>query len=83
MRADNRWVPSFPRYASNLCRIFLLASSISFVFLPKHVLGETVPPRVLTLQQALDIAVEKNRDILKAKEYRNYVMGKYKEERAA
>jgi len=83
VRADNRWVPSFPRYASNLCRIFLLASSISFVFLPKHVLGETVPPRVLTLQQALDIAVEKNRDILKAKEYRNYVMGKYKEERAA
>jgi len=39
--------------------------------------------RVLTLDQALSIAMEKNRDIEKAREYANYVQGKYVEERAA
>ncbi len=39
--------------------------------------------KVLTLQQALDIAAEKNRDIQKAREYFNWVQGKYVEERAA
>jgi len=38
---------------------------------------------VLTLDQALQIAMEKNKDILKAREYRNLVEGKYVEERAA
>ncbi len=40
-------------------------------------------PVVLTLDEALAIAVENNRDILKAQEYRNKVVGKYVEERAA
>jgi HAE1 family hydrophobic/amphiphilic exporter-1 len=39
--------------------------------------------KVLTLQQALDIAAEKNRDIQKAREYFHWVKGKYVEERAA
>ncbi len=39
--------------------------------------------KVLTLQQALDIAAEKNRDIQKAREYFRWVQGKYVEERAA
>lgn len=39
--------------------------------------------KVLTLQQALDITAEKNRDIQKAKEYFRWVQGKYVEERAA
>ncbi|MBI5055984.1 MAG: TolC family protein [Nitrospirae bacterium] len=39
--------------------------------------------KVLTLQQALDIAAEKNRDIQKAREYFQWVQGKYVEERAA
>ncbi len=39
--------------------------------------------RVLTLEQACQIALEKNKDIQKAKEYRNQVEGKYLEERAA
>jgi len=39
--------------------------------------------KVLTLDQALSIAMEKNRDIEKAREYANYVQGKYVEERAA
>ncbi len=83
MRVATRLVPRFPQNASNMCLIFLVTFSVLLAFPPGCLLGETVRPRVLTLQQALDIAVEKNRDILKAKEYRNYVMGKYKEERAA
>jgi outer membrane protein TolC len=39
--------------------------------------------RTLTLDQALQIALEKNRDVQKAEEYRNWVQGKYVEERAA
>jgi outer membrane protein TolC len=37
----------------------------------------------LTLDKALQIAMEKNKDIQKAKEYRNQVEGRYVEERAA
>jgi outer membrane protein TolC len=39
-------------------------------------------PRMLTLDEALRITLENNRDILKAKEYRNKVMGIYIEQRA-
>lgn len=39
--------------------------------------------KTLTLDQAVSIAMEKNRDIEKAREYANYVQGKYVEERAA
>jgi outer membrane protein TolC len=38
---------------------------------------------VLTLDQALQMAMEKNKDIQKAKEYQNLVEGRYVEERAA
>lgn len=40
-------------------------------------------PRVLTLEQALEIASERNRDIQKAREYFKWVEGKYVEERSA
>jgi HAE1 family hydrophobic/amphiphilic exporter-1 len=39
--------------------------------------------RVLTLEQAVAIAVEKNRDVEKARSYQDWVRGKYMEERAA
>ncbi len=39
--------------------------------------------RILTLEQALAMAMEKNRDIAKAREYGNYVQGRYVEERSA
>lgn len=39
--------------------------------------------RTLTLEEALSIACEKNRDIEKAREYAKYVQGKYVEERSA
>jgi HAE1 family hydrophobic/amphiphilic exporter-1 len=45
--------------------------------------GAQEQPRVLTLEAALAIAAEKNRDVQKAAEYRNWVQGKYEEERAA
>jgi HAE1 family hydrophobic/amphiphilic exporter-1 len=41
------------------------------------------PVKVLTLEQALAIAAQQNRDVQKAIEYRNWVQGKYLEERAA
>jgi HAE1 family hydrophobic/amphiphilic exporter-1 len=39
-------------------------------------------PKVLTLEQALAMAAEKNRDIQKAIEYQKWVQGKYLEERS-
>lgn len=57
--------------------VFLLMT----LLLPLSAMAEDV--KVLTLQQALDIAAEKNRDIQKAKEYFHWVQGKYVEERAA
>jgi outer membrane protein TolC len=39
--------------------------------------------KILTIEQALEIAADKNRDIQKAKEYFNWVKGKYTEEKAA
>ncbi len=51
------------------------------LLLPLSAIAEDV--RALTLQQALDIAADKNRDIQKAREYFRRVQGKYVEERAA
>lgn len=45
--------------------------------------GHASEVRTLTLDQALAIAMEKNRDIEKAREYGKYVQGKYIEERSA
>ena len=45
--------------------------------------SQIAPLRVLTLDAALAIAAEQNRDVQKAREYRNWVHGKYIEERAA
>ncbi len=53
---------------------------ILVVLIPAVCVAET---RLLTLEQAISIAMEKNRDIEKAREYANYVQGKYVEERAA
>lgn len=63
---------------AGILSVFLLTTSI--VPASAAAGGET---EVLTLSDALRIAYEKNRDIEKAREYRNLVMGKYVEERAA
>jgi outer membrane protein TolC len=63
-----------------------------FLTLGAVVLGAVLPAQaseakkevlVLSLDRALQIALVKNKDILKAREYRNQVEGKYVEERAA
>jgi HAE1 family hydrophobic/amphiphilic exporter-1 len=45
--------------------------------------GEERPVRTLTREEALKIALEKNKDIQKAREYKNSVEGRYVEERSA
>ena len=46
-------------------------------------LGEEKEVQILTLEESLQIAAEKNRDIQKAREFRNQLEGRYIEERAA
>ena len=56
--------------------IFLTASLLIAsvpALLPMRVFAQDANVKVLTLQEALSIAAEKNLDILKAKEYRNRV----------
>jgi len=70
------------------CSPFLRVISFT-VFFASAVCGLTLLPisraeaRTLTLEQALSLALEKNRDIEKAREYARYVQGRYVEERAA
>ena len=45
--------------------------------------SQAAETRIVTLDQALSIAMEKNRDIDKARQYGRYVQGRYEEERAA
>jgi len=51
--------------------------------IPAITRAEEKPARVITLAEAMDIAREKNKDILKAQEYRKQIEGRYVEERAA
>ncbi len=61
-----------------LCVLCVLCGESNFV---SHARAAEV--RVLTLDQALEIAGKRNRDIQKAKEFSRQVEGKYIEERAA
>jgi HAE1 family hydrophobic/amphiphilic exporter-1 len=63
-----------------------------FLALSALVLGTVIPVQaseakkevlVLSLERALNLALEKNKDILKAREYGNQVKGRYTEEWAA
>ncbi len=56
---------------------------VIFLLLFAFVSNAAAATRTLTLDQAVAIALEKNRDIAKAGEYARYVEGKYVEERAA
>lgn len=69
---------------SLLSRIILLLLTVFLGTLPFTVAyGEEKETKVLTLDDALQIAAEKNRDIQKAREYRNQVEAIYVQERAA
>ncbi|MCE1227388.1 MAG: TolC family protein [Geobacteraceae bacterium] len=57
---------------------------IAIVLITLLVAGQALAaPQLLTLEDCLKIASNKNLDIQKAKEYANYVQGRYVEERAA
>ncbi len=56
-------------------RIGLMLLCIIILMLPLSAIAGEV--KVLTLQQALEIAADKNRDIQKAREYFRWVRGKY------
>jgi outer membrane protein TolC len=58
-----------------LCKAFFI---VMLMLLPT-----VAGARTVTLEQAISIAMEKNRDIDKAREYAHLVQGKYVEERAA
>jgi outer membrane protein TolC len=61
---------------------FLLISSLGILRFTTA-LGEEKGVQILTLEEALRITADKNRDIQKAREYRNLIEGRYVEERAA
>ena len=57
---------------------------ITIILITLLVAGQALAaPQLLTLEDCLKIAADKNLDIQKAKEYANYVQGRYVEERAA
>ena len=57
---------------------------ITIILITLLVAGQALAaPQLLTLEDCLKIAGDKNLDIQKAKEYANYVQGRYVEERAA
>ena len=62
---------------------FLFALSLLGGAWPGWVWGQQPKVQLLSLQECWRIALEKNKDIHKAKEYRNAVMGRYIEERSA
>jgi outer membrane protein TolC len=78
----NRLAALTARIAGILLTAPLLIASI-LTFFPVAVLGQENPVKVLTLDEALRIAAERNLDIQRAREYRNQVEGRYVEERAA
>ncbi len=59
----------------------LVALAMALMLLPTSASTQTAAT-VLTLDQALSIAMDHNRDVQKAEEYRTWVKGKYIEERA-
>ncbi len=76
-KSERNRVPTLRLAAS----LFSLLGTCVLIGVP--CLASAAEPRVLTLEQALQIGREKNKDILKAREYGNSVQGKYVEERSA
>ncbi len=68
-------------------RYFLMAMLFWAAYLGERTLssawGEENQVKIVTREEALEIALEKNKDIQKAREYKNSVEGRYVEERSA
>lgn len=72
-RLNRKYMKPMFRFLFGICLSFLLANT-----------GLTAgDAKTLTLDEALKMTLEKNRDIQKAEEYKNKVMGIYVEQRAA
>ena len=69
-------------FASLRFKGFLFVAASAFVVI-SQIAAHAAEVRTLTLDQALEIADSRNRDILKAKEFFRQVDGKYVEERSA
>ena len=79
MNGFKLWIISKTRTA-----LFLpLWLSIVFAFCAASAWGQEPKVLLLTLEECQRLALEKNKDIQKAREYRNSVMGRYLEERSA
>ncbi|HOT01536.1 MAG TPA: TolC family protein [Acidobacteriota bacterium] len=80
--ADRQFVHTFNTRRWTVAAAALTALLLS-VPLAAQSADEAPVARVLTLEEALRIAADQNKDIQKAKEFRRKVMGRYLEERAA
>lgn len=71
--------------AARIHRPHWLAAAVAGLILSTAIQlpAQEAPSRVLTLPEALSLAAGLNKDILKAKEYRNKVLGRYIEEKSA
>jgi len=67
-------------HAASLCLTLCLTLALACT---PGVARAQAPPRIFTLDDALSIAMEQNRDIHKARAYADLVQGRYLEERAA
>ena len=65
------------------CWVFIALLAGCLGMAPEVLASGETGVKVLTLDEALRITLEKNKDIQKAREYRNMVEGRYIEERAA
>jgi HAE1 family hydrophobic/amphiphilic exporter-1 len=77
-----RGITSAPIRRGTFLFVLVFLSVPGFLF-PPAVFGTDNAVKVLTLDETLRIAFERNRDIRKAREFRKQVEGRYVEERAA
>ena len=75
--------PAITGWTSHILPSVVFVLIVSLIFLPFSAVHGEKETTVLTLEEALQIAADKNRDIQKALEYRNLVEGIYIAERAA
>ncbi len=82
-KGDFRYRHSGPGLPQYIMTAVFLSLIILPAFIPAITQAKEKPATVLTLEDARQIAREKNKDILKAQEYKKQVEGRYVEERAA